>query len=354
MQIRIDDLRVQLREQQLDGLLITGGSNRRYITGFTGSAGVALVTLDQAILITDSRYTEQAGKQAPSFEIIQFKSSFTEQIGIECEKHGVQKLGFEQDHMTFTNYSAYKDHVKAELIPVSGYIEKIRMVKSEEEIQFIRTAAGIADATFSHILNFIQPGKSEKDVANEMEMFMRKQGADCSAFDIIIASGYRGAYPHGVASTKLIENGDMVTLDFGAYYRGYRSDLTRTIAIGEPLAQLQEVYNIVLEAELQTIALLKPGVPCKDIDTFAHHYIDEKGYGKNFGHGTGHAIGLDIHEEPFFSTKSEKVLAAGMIMTVEPGIYLPGIGGVRIEDDVLITSTGSEVLTRSPKDLIIL
>ncbi|MCR8644775.1 Xaa-Pro peptidase family protein [Paenibacillus sp. N1-5-1-14] len=352
MQARIEALREQLRTEQLDGLLVTGASNRRYLTGFTGTAGVALVTLEKAILITDFRYTDQARNQASAFEVIQFDVSFVEQIAIECEKLGVKKLAFEQDHMTFTNFTAYKDKVQAELIPVSGYIENIRMVKSAEEIQIIRKAVEIADATFSHILNFIKPGLTEKDVANEMEMFMRASGADCSSFDTIVASGHRGALPHGVATTKVIEQGDMVTLDFGALYRGYRSDMTRTVAVGHPLAQLKEVYEIVLEAELQTIAMLKPGVACKDVDLFAHGYVEQNGYG--FGHGTGHSLGVDLHEQPFFSTKSENELVEGMIMTVEPGIYIPCVGGVRIEDDVLITATGCEVLTRSPKELILL
>lgn len=354
MENRMELLRSQLEQLGIDGMLITSSSNRRYITGFTGTAGAVLITMKHAELITDSRYSEQAKNQAIGFEVIQCKDSIIQQTIEDVQKLGITKLGFEKNHLVFDTYQQLTEGLFVEIVPISGAIENLRMVKTDEEIAKIRTAAQIVDATFTHMLEFITPGISEKTVRYEMESFMRKQGADGGAFETIVASGLRSALPHGVASDKTIQRGEMLTLDFGAYYQGYRSDMTRTIAIGEPDPRLKEIYQIVLDTELLTIDRLRPGVSCKDIDDFAHRYIDALGYGPNFGHGTGHGIGLDIHEDPFFSKKSDKVLESGMVVTVEPGIYVPGLGGVRIEDDILVTPEGHEVLTASPKHLITL
>lgn len=354
MENRMKLLRSQLKQLGIDGMLITSSTNRRYITGFTGTAGAVLISMKHAELITDSRYSEQAKNQAIDFEVIQHKDTLLQQIIEDVRKLGITRLGFEKNHLVFDSYQQLTDGLSIETVPVSGVIENLRMVKNDEELEKIRTAAQIADATFAHILEFIAPGLSEKTIRYEMEAFMRKQGADGGAFETIVASGVRSALPHGVASDKLIQKGEMLTLDFGAYYRGYRSDLTRTIAIGEPDSRLKEIYQIVWDAELLTIDRLRPGVSCRDIDDFTHRYIDALGYGPHFEHGTGHGIGLDIHEEPFFSKKSDKVLESGMVVTVEPGIYIPALGGVRIEDDVLITPEGHEVLTASPKHLITL
>ncbi|MCJ8013469.1 Xaa-Pro peptidase family protein [Paenibacillus sp. KQZ6P-2] len=340
---------------ELDGMLIESPSNRRYITGFTGTAGTVLISRNQAKLITDFRYVEQAGAQAIGFEIVRVsKASMIQQIADEVSKMNMNKLGFEKEHLTFGTYQKLQNAIAAELVPVAGVIENLRMVKSETEIGFLRTAAQIADTSFAEILEHIRPGLTEKEIANTLESTLRKHGADSSSFNLIVVSGHRSALPHGLASEKIIENGDMLTFDFGAYYKGYRSDITRTIAIGKPDKQLQDIYQIVLEAEMKCIALLKPGALCSEIDTFTHNYIESLGYGEYFGHGTGHGIGLDIHEEPFFSTTSEKVLAPGMIVTVEPGIYIPNLGGVRIEDDVLITDTGYEIITNASRELIVL
>jgi len=355
MKIRIEKLRAQLEALGLDGIIVSSPSNRRYMTGFTGTAGTVLISKDKAKIVTDFRYVEQASEQAGEFEVVRgYRDGLMQQIADEIKRMNIRKLGFETEHLTFDVYQNYQTHIDAELIPVSGLIERLRMVKTEDEIRLIRTAAEIADATFAQILTFIRPGQSEKEIANEMEAILRKHGADSSAFNLIVVSGHRSALPHGLASDKIVEKGDMLTLDFGAYYGGYRSDMTRTIAIGDPGEKLKDIYRIVLEAELASIELLKPGASCSEIDNYTHAYIDKLGYGEYFGHGTGHGIGLDIHEEPFFAAKSDKVLASGMIMTVEPGIYIPNLGGVRIEDDVLITDVGHEILTHSPKELILL
>ncbi|MBM6617325.1 M24 family metallopeptidase [Bacillus suaedaesalsae] len=351
---KIENLRNRFSEQNVDGLLITSNYNRRYMTGFTGSSGVAIISEDKAVFITDFRYTEQAAKQIEGFEIIQHKASIIEEIANQVERLGIQKLGFEEEHVAFSTYRLYRAGIKAELIPVSGEIEKLRLIKTDSEIKILKEAAEIADNAFQHILTYIRPGKTELEVSNELEFFMRKQGATSSSFDIIVASGLRSALPHGVATDKVIESGDFVTLDFGAYYKGYVSDITRTVAVGNPSDELKNIYNIVLEAQLRGMAGIKPGISGKDADALTRDYITEKGYGEYFGHSTGHGIGLEVHEGPGLSVKSDVTLETGMVVTVEPGIYIAGLGGVRIEDDTVITNDGNESLTHSTKELIIL
>lgn len=353
---KLKKLREQFSRLGIDGMLITNGQNRRYMTNFTGSYGVVLLSHAQAKLITDFRYVNQAKEQAQDYEIVQLphKESVFAEVADQVQKMGITKLGFEQENLTFSLFGNYQAKLYAELIPLTGVIEAFRMIKSEAEIAIIRTAAEIADAAFNHILGVIRPGISELEVANELEFFMRKQGAASSAFDTIVASGYRGALPHGVASSKKIERGEMVTLDFGAYYQGYRSDITRTVAVGEPNERCKEIHSIVQEALLRGIGGIKPGITGKQADAMPREYITERGYGENFGHGTGHGVGLDIHEEPFMSARCEIVLQPGMVLTVEPGIYLPDLGGVRIEDDILLAAEGNELLTHSSRDLIIL
>ncbi|PLR99905.1 M24 family metallopeptidase [Bacillus sp. T33-2] len=351
---KINKLRGSFEKLAVDGMLITSTHNRRYMTGFTGSSGVVLISNDRALFITDFRYTEQAAKQCEGYEVVQHHGTTPEEIAEQVKKLGIQKLGFEEDHMTFSSYKTYERVVGATLVPVSGEIEKLRLIKTDSEIKILKEAADIADAAYKHILEFIRPGITELEVSNELEFFMRRAGAASSSFDIIVASGYRSALPHGVASEKVIETGDFVTLDFGAYHKGYVSDITRTVAVGKPDAKLKEIYDIVLEAQLRGVAGIKPGMLGKEADALTRNFIAEKGYGDYFGHSTGHGIGLEVHEGPALSIKSETVLEPGMVVTVEPGIYIQGLGGVRIEDDTLITLDHNETLTHSTKELIIL
>ncbi|MBB6454236.1 Xaa-Pro aminopeptidase [Salirhabdus euzebyi] len=351
---KLAKLRNSLNEEKLDGLILTSDKNRRYMTNFTGTAGVVLVTQENALFITDFRYTEQATEQAKGYDIIEHKAPIVKEVAEQVDKLGLKRVGFEKDHMTFSTYEAYKNEVKAELVPVSGIVEKLRLIKTEEEINIIKEACEIADAAFDHILGFIKPGVKEIEVSNELEFFMRSKGATSSSFDIIVASGYRSALPHGVATEKVIESGELVTLDFGAYYKGYCSDITRTVAVGEINDKLKEIYNTVLEAQLLGMQGLKSGITGKEADALTRDYITEKGYGDYFGHSTGHGIGLDVHEGPGLSFRNEQPLQPGMIVTVEPGIYVPNVGGCRIEDDALITEEGNVSLTKSPKELIIL
>ncbi|MFS0780965.1 M24 family metallopeptidase [Bacillus sp. 1P06AnD] len=351
---KIQRLREKFDQAGIDGILVTNPYNLRYMTGFTGTSGVALISMDKAYFITDFRYTEQAAKQCQGYEIIKHTKSLPEEVAFQAESMGIKKLGFEQDVFTYASFVTYKQLIKGELVPVSDLIEKLRLIKTNSEIKILKEAAKIADAAFEHIIGFIRPGMTELTVSNELEFFMRKQGATSSSFDTIVASGVRSALPHGVASDKVIESGDLVTMDYGAYYNGYVSDITRTVAVGKPSDQLKDIYDIVLEAQLRGMAGIKPGMTGKEADALTRNFIEEKGYGPNFGHSTGHGIGLEIHEAPGLSFKSDVVLEPGMAVTCEPGIYVPGIGGVRIEDDTIITETGNEALTHSSKELIIL
>ena len=352
--MKLIKLRQALIDNNLDALLITNDYNRRYMTGFTGTAGVAVVTKTDAVLITDFRYTEQATTQVKDFRIVQHSGPIFAEVANQVALMGAKSLGFEKDSMTYSTFEFYKSAVNADFVPVSGLIEKIRLIKTEEEINIIKAACEIADNAFTHILGFIEPGKTELEVSNELEFFMRKQGATSSSFDIIVASGLRSALPHGVATDKVIEKGDFVTLDFGALYNGYISDITRTVAVGQPSDKLVDMYNAVLESQLLAVEKVGPGMTGIEADAIARNYLKSKGYGEAFGHSTGHGIGLEVHEGPGLSFRSETVLEPNMVVTIEPGVYLPGIGGVRIEDDILITATGNEKLTHSSKELIIL
>lgn len=356
MEKRLANLRAEMVSQGVEAYLITNPYNRRYITGFTGSTGVAIVTQDEAIFITDFRYVEQVKIQCPHFRLeVQTTSVIWHTVHEVIKKLGIQKLGFEDAHMTFAQYQALSQgNSTIEYIPAPKLVEELRMVKNDDELAIIRHAASIADGAFEQIIQYVQPGMKESDVQLRLKVLMIEMGATAPSFDIIVASGVRSALPHGVASDKVIEQGDLVTLDFGAVYQGYVSDLTRTFMMGKPNEKQKEIYDIVLEAEKNAVAALRPGMTGIEADAVARNLITERGYGEFFGHGTGHGIGLEVHEEPRLSQMSRFVLQPGNIVTVEPGIYIPDFGGVRIEDDVLITESGYEVLTHSTKELIIL
>lgn len=352
--LKLQKLRKEMEQQQIEALLITSQYNLRYITEFTGTAGLALVTPHKAYFITDFRYTEQAGEQVKEFDVVQAKTNLVEEAAELVKNLAVKSLAFEKDYVTYAAFLDYEAKIEAELQPVSGLIEKIRMIKTPEEVNILKAAARIADDAFEHICKFIKVGQTELEISNELEFFMRKRGATSSSFDTIVASGLRSALPHGVATEKKIESGDFITLDYGALYNGYISDITRTVAVGEPSDKLKEIYQVVLDAQVLGVEKIGPGMTGIEADAVARDYIKSKGYGEAFGHSTGHGIGLEVHEAPGLSFKSQTVLEPGMAVTVEPGIYLPGIGGVRIEDDILITESGNERLTHSTKELRIL
>jgi Xaa-Pro aminopeptidase len=352
---RVARLRALLAQTEAEALIVTNPVNRRYLTGFTGSSGVVLITSEQASLITDFRYKVQAPEQAKGFEIVEHGQNMNAMIAELLGKRKVSTLLFEENDVTFATYAAMeKAWSSVKLLPSQGIVEKLRIIKDESELAVMQDAADLADRAFQHILSYIKPGVTEASIALELEVFMRSQGATSSSFDTIVASGERSALPHGVASSKIIGNNEFVKLDYGAYYNGYCSDITRTVVVGKPTDKHHEIYEIVKEAQQFALDNLGPGMTGKQGDALTRDIITRYGYGEYFGHGTGHGLGMEIHEAPRLSISGDVVLAPGMTVTVEPGIYLPGLGGVRIEDDVVITDSGIRVLTRSPKQLIVL
>jgi Xaa-Pro aminopeptidase len=352
---RISRLRELIAKTQGKALLVTNPVNRRYLSGFTGSSGVVLVTADKTALITDFRYREQAPQQAQGFQIVEHGADMNASLSELLRQWGVDVLLFEEQDVTFASYTTLvKALSPVTLLPSEGIVEKLRIIKDDSEVAIMQEAADLADRAFDHILGFIKPGVTEKSIALELEIFMRSQGATSSSFDTIVASGERSALPHGVASDRIIGQNEFVKLDYGAYYHGYCSDITRTVVVGKPSDKHREIYEIVREAQQYALDHLVPGMTGKEGDALTRDIITRYGYGEYFGHGTGHGLGMEIHEAPRLSLTGDVVLAPGMTVTVEPGIYLPGFGGVRIEDDVFITDKGIRILTNSPKQLIVL
>lgn len=355
MRTRLEKLRQRMQAEQMDAVLITSGVNRRYLSGFTGTAGVLLITQDRARLVTDFRYIEQAEDQAPAFDIVNHKGKLSSVLNDELQEQNVRRIGFENRELTVAAYERYKDNIKGvEWKAMDGMAAELRLVKEPGEVKVIRDAVRIIDDTFDHILSYIRPGVRENEIALELEFYMRRLGADGPSFDTIVASGERSAQPHGVASEKKLASGELITLDFGAVYKGYCSDMTRTVALGEVSNELRTIYDVVLRAQEEAVEGIRPGRTGKEADAIARDIIEDEGYGRFFGHGMGHGIGMDVHEGPSLSPRSDTTLKPGMVVTVEPGIYLPQKGGVRIEDDVLITETGKDVLTSSNKTFTVL
>jgi len=344
-----------MKDVGTDAVLITERKNYIYLSGFTGTSAVLLISGDRAVLLTDFRYTEQAAAQAPDFEVIQYTGSQYAELNRLLENSGIHRLAFEDAYISYSQHSEYLKELKVrEFVPLGRMIEELRLIKDDEEIEIIKAAVRVADDVFLHILDYIKPGITETELAAEMEHHMRRLGATGPSFETIVASGRRASMPHGVASEKRIEAGDVVTLDFGAIYGEYCSDITRTVFVGKPDKELEKIYRIVLEANRLGLEAVKSGVSGKEADSIARNYIADAGYGDNFGHGLGHGVGLDIHEEPRLSPRGDAILRDGMVVTGEPGIYIPGLGGVRIEDMVVVRGGSAVVLTSSSKEMIIL
>lgn len=332
-----------------EAVLITSFPNIFYYSNFSSEDANLIITKDRRILFTDSRYTVQAGIESPDFEVYDIFSQF-ETVVKSLNK---EILLFEEDNVTVQRFSALQK-LNLKLKPFSQSIKKPRYRKDTYEIENIKKAQEITDDAFLYILNFIKPGISEKSIALELEYFMKKNGAEKIAFETVCASGVRSSMPHGTASGKLIENGDFVTLDFGCVIGGYCSDMTRTVAVGYATDEMCEIYNIVLSAQKRVLDNIAINIPCKSCDAFARDFIEQKGYGKNFGHATGHSVGIEIHECPNLSSRSSEILCDGNVVTVEPGIYIDSKFGVRIEDLVQITPENAINLTKSQKDLLII
>ncbi|HEX8550688.1 MAG TPA: aminopeptidase P family protein [Abditibacteriaceae bacterium] len=352
--LRIEALRARLKTLECDALVVANATNVRYLAGFTGSSGMCVVTPTRAWFVTDFRYIEQAKSQSAHLELaIADKGLWKEAIAL-LKKEGATRVGFESEH---TSVAALEDIEKEmgarkfSALPVStrAAVETLRLVKSEEELQTMQRAVDIIDEVFAYICTFLKPGLRESEVADELAFQMRQRGASGPSFTTIVASGARGALPHGVASSKTIDAGDMVTIDMGAIYEGYCSDCTRTVCIGKPTREQQKIYETVWRAQTEASAALRPGLGCKEADAIARRIIEEAGYGDAFGHGLGHGVGLDIHEAPRLSKLGKGKLAVGNVVTSEPGIYLAEWGGVRIEDMLVITKTGARTLTKCAK-----
>ena len=352
----LERLQQRIASSELDAVLLVNSDNRFFATGFRSSAGAVVVTADKAWFITDSRYIEAATRYADGrYNVVlnTNEKTINDWIVELIKQENIKTLGGESARLSYEEFVAYEELVGMKMFGCQNMLDELRAQKSEEEIDIMRKAQEITDHAFTHILTILRPGISEQAVAAELVYSMMKEGAERMSFDPIVVSGVRSSMPHGVPSDKLIEEGDFVTMDFGCMYHGYCSDMTRTVAIGYATDEMKDVYNTVLKAQLTGISITKAGIPGKAIDQAARDVITEAGYGEYFGHGYGHCLGLEVHEPPYASPKGEALMPANCVCSAEPGIYIPGKFGVRIEDAVIIREGGHEVLAKSPKELII-
>jgi Xaa-Pro aminopeptidase len=352
---RIQRLRDQLDESKQDALLITNPENRRYMSGFTGSSGHILISRDRAVLATDFRYIEQAQAQSPDFEIIHIERAWHWLLDIASEMK-LQTVGFEGTTMTVNSLKHLVElnknqpsNTQVSFLPTEGVIEQLRSIKDSQELEALQRAIDISDKAMENITPSIQVGQTEKEVAWKLEREMRELGADSMSFEIIVATGSNGAMPHHRPTTQILKPGDPLVIDMGAKFDGYCSDITRTICVGETDERFQNIYNLVLGAQLTAIATIKPEMTGEEGDGLARQVLDRAGYQGYFGHSLGHGIGLEVHEHPGLGPRSPNVLKEGMVFSVEPGIYLSGWGGVRIEDLVVLESGGTRALSKARK-----
>jgi Xaa-Pro aminopeptidase len=351
---RIDKLRNVMAEKRLDGIFISQPDNRFYLSGFNGSAGYLLITAKEKMLATDFRYLEQVKEQSPDFTLFRITGNVKEWFISLTDGLGIKVLGFESEDMTHSMYRRFAEALKSvessiRLIPVEGVVDSLRAVKDPVEIGLIRQAVEITDRAYAHIEKTIRPGMTELEVAWELEKFQRDNGSGAMPFGIIVASGPNSALPHAQPSSRKINAGEPVVIDMGARVGGYCSDFTRTLCIGEPDDTFRKVYDIVLGAQLAAISLIKSGMTGRQADGFARTVIEEAGYAEEFGHSLGHGTGLAAHEQPRVGPNSDDILTDGMVFSVEPGIYLPGWGGVRIEDLAILENGVIEVLSKGRK-----
>lgn len=353
----IEKLKQLIKNSDYDAALILSPENRFYFTGFESSDGYLIASEKEAVFITDGRYIEAAQEKIKNCQVV-LQEKKASQIRDILLSLNAKSVAVEADRMTLSEYTLFASALDDIEIIADGsldaQINEIRSIKETEEVNKIITAQRIAEKAFEHILGFIKPGKAEKEIALELDYYMLSHGANGISFETIAVSGKKSSMPHGVPDGKLIENGDFVTMDFGAVFEGYHSDMTRTVAVGGVSEEMKEVYYTVLKAQENSVSAVKSGVSCKFADTAARSIIENAGYAKYFTHSTGHGVGVEIHEFPNLSQACDKELKTGNIVTVEPGIYIPGKFGVRIEDMVLVTENGCENLTKAPKELIIL
>jgi len=351
---RLYKLRQSLSEKELDGIFISQPQNRYYLSGFDGSAGYLLITQKDTVLTTDFRYIEQVKVQSPDYRVFQITSKLADWFPQLVTELKLKKLGFEADDTSYTMYRLLSDTLKKaksrlQLVPVDGLVESLRTIKEPEEIELITQAVEITDKAFEYIEGIIHAGMTEKEVAWELEKFHREHGSQALPFDIIVASGPNSALPHAKPTERKINSGEPIVIDMGARVEGYCSDFTRTFCLGESDDTFKKVYDTVLGAQLTAIALIKEGMTGKEADSFARTVIEEAGYAEAFGHSLGHGVGLAEHEQPRLAPTSTEPLTSGMVFSIEPGIYLPGWGGVRIEDLVVMENGEIRILSKGKK-----
>ena len=340
-------------------LLITNEVNIGYFSGFFHSEGYLLVTQKESFLLVDFRYIEAARSKSNGCRVLMFKN-IAEDLGDILTEEGIKQLVFEADNITVSRFERFKTAFGEKGVEcvadekLCGHIADIRIIKDDSELEKIQKAQNIAEKAYLEVINYLKPGVSEKEISARLEYLMNIYGAECKSFDLITITGSKTSLPHGVPSDGIVREGDFFTFDFGAVYDGYHSDTTRTVAIGYATDEMRKVYDIVLKAQLAALEKIKPGVECREVDKTARDIITAEGFGEYFGHSTGHGVGLDIHESPAVSARGETVLKSGMVITDEPGIYLPQKFGVRIEDMLCVTDDGYKNFVSLPKDLIIL
>ena len=351
----LKQIAAKLPEYGIDAMLLNSEPGEYYAVGFHGEGNV-VVTAEKCFYFTDSRYIEAAGNLITGAEIAMTGHSrnyraMVQEVIDQCH---IETLGFEESYLSVADYELWDKGLTARLVPAQKLVNSLRAAKDAEEIALMRKAQEITDRAFAEICKFIQPGMTEQEIAARLQYDMLRFGAEKMSFDPIVVSGPNGSLPHGIPSSKQVQKGEFITMDFGCKYGGYCSDMTRTVALGEPTGEMKKVYQTVLEAQLAGIAVTRAGVPGKSIDAAARKVIADAGYGEYFGHGYGHSLGIEIHESPNANTREETLLPVGAVVSAEPGIYLPGKFGVRIEDVTILREDGCEILTKSPKELIIL
>jgi Xaa-Pro aminopeptidase len=354
--LRRGRLAERLGDVGVDALFVTRSSNVRYLTGFTGSNGQVVVGRTASIFLTDGRYEEQSRTEVPDVDRRIYRGALAEHVAAAAADQGVARLGFEPDDLTYGAWDRLRGRAPdLELVAVPAAVEEFRMVKDTEELERIGRAQAFAEEAFERVvLSALREGITEREVAFELEVAMRRAGADGPGFDTILAFGEHAAEPHHDPTDRALRRGDLVKVDLGARVDGYHSDMTRTVAFGPPHARLREVFDVVAAAQRAGVEAVQAGAKTADVDRAARAVIEGAGYGERFPHGLGHGVGLDIHEAPMLRWDADGVLPAGAVVTVEPGVYIPGVGGVRIEDMVEVTADGGRVIPTTPRELIVL
>lgn len=353
---RFQQVAEKLRGYDLDAMLVLSAPNRRYVTGFPSSAGAALVTEKGSWFFTDSRYIEAARRSVTGAEVIENTAEcpVTQLVNQALGQTGAKRLGYEDDYITVADYRVLAEKLQAELMPATGLLAQLRMVKDQGEVESLTAAQRIAEAAFQEVLDFIRAGRTEQEIAAFLQYQMLLRGAERMSFAPIVVSGPNSSMPHGVPTAKPVEAGEFITMDFGCVYQGYCSDMTRTVALGHVSGEMESVYHTVLAAQAAGIAAARAGATGRDIDGAARQVIADAGYGDCFGHSFGHGVGLETHEGPSASSRGTQPLPAGAVISAEPGIYLPERFGVRIEDVIVLTEGGCQDITLAPKELLVL